>query len=156
MREAPSRTLIEALWQAGARVQAFDPVAMDEMRRIYGNRADLALASNKYSVLEGADALVICTEWQQFRAPDFDEMESLLRGKVIVDGRNLYTPTRLAEDGWHYYCVGRGQPPLSLPVDTNLPPARPSTNPPRSAAEPTAWPPSTSTAAAAARRKIGV
>jgi UDPglucose 6-dehydrogenase len=71
MREAPSRTLIEALWQAGARVQAFDPVAMDEMRRIYGNRADLALASNKYRVLEGADALVICTEWQQFRAPDF-------------------------------------------------------------------------------------
>ena len=156
MREAPSRTLIEALWQAGARVQAFDPVAMDETRRIYGNRPDLALASNKYSVLEGADALVICTEWQQFRAPDFDEMESLLRAKVIVDGRNLYTPTRLAEDGWHYYCVGRGQPPLSLPVDTNLPPARPSTNPPRSAAEPTAWPPSTSTAAAAALRKIGV
>ena len=109
MREAPSRALIEALWQAGARVQAYDPVAMDETRRIYGNRQDLALASNKYSVLEGADALVICTEWQQFRAPDFDEMESLLRGKVIVDGRNLYNPTRLEDDGWRYHSVGRSQ-----------------------------------------------
>ena len=109
MREAPSRTLIEALWQAGARVQAFDPVAMDEMRRIYGNRPDLALASNKYNVLEGADALVICTEWQQFRAPDFDEMESLLRAKVIVDGRNLYNPARLEDDGWRYHSVGRSQ-----------------------------------------------
>jgi UDP-glucose 6-dehydrogenase len=72
MREAPSRALIEALWAAGARVQAFDPVAMDEARRIYGPRDDLVLGSNKYAVLEGADALVICTEWQQFRAPDFD------------------------------------------------------------------------------------
>ncbi len=156
MREAPSRTLIEALWQAGARVQAFDPVAMDEMRRIYGNRADLALASNKYSVLEGADALVICTEWQQFRAPDFYEMESLLRAKVIVDGRNLYTPTRLAEDGWHYYCVGRGQPPLRPPGRHELAPSTPQHEPAALVAEPTAWPPSTSTAAAAARRKIGV
>jgi len=109
MREAPSRTLIEALWQAGAKVQAFDPVAMDETQRIYGDRPDLALCSNKYSALEGADALVICTEWQQFRAPDFDEMETLLRGKVIVDGRNLYNPDRLQGDGWHYYSVGRAQ-----------------------------------------------
>jgi UDPglucose 6-dehydrogenase len=109
MREAPSRTLIEALWEAGAKVQAYDPVAMDETRRIYGTRDDLALASNKYSVLEGADALVICTEWQQFRAPDFDEMECLLRGKVIIDGRNLYNPDRLSGDGWRYHSVGRSQ-----------------------------------------------
>ena len=108
MREAPSRTLIEALWAAGARVQAFDPVAMDEMRRIYGERDDLSLAGNKYAALEGADALAICTEWQQFRAPDFEEMESLLKGKVIVDGRNLYSPDRLQGDGWQYYGVGRG------------------------------------------------
>ena len=107
LREAPSRSLIEALWQHGARVQAYDPVAMDETRRIYGPRADLALASNKYSVLEGADALAICTEWQQFRAPDFDEMAALLQTKVIADGRNLYNPERLRAAGWHYYSVGR-------------------------------------------------
>lgn len=107
MREAPSRTLIEALWQAGARVQAFDPVAMDETRRIYGERSDLSLCSNKYSALEGADALAICTEWQQFRAPDFDEMRILLTERVVVDGRNLYNPVRLKGDGWAYYSVGR-------------------------------------------------
>ena len=95
MREAPSRTLIEALWAAGARVQAFDPVAMDEMRRIYGERDDLSLAGNKYAAVEGADALAICTEWQQFRAPDFDEMQTRMRGMVIVDGRNLYQPGRM-------------------------------------------------------------
>src|SRR5690606_13900158 len=107
MREAPSRTLIEALWAAGAKVQAYDPVAMDEMRRIYGRREDLALASNKYNVLEGAHALVICTEWQQFRAPDFDEMEGLLLNKVIIDGRNIYSPARLNEAGWGYFSIGR-------------------------------------------------
>ena len=107
MREAPSRTLIEALWAAGARVQAFDPVAMDEMRRIYGERDDLSLAGNKYAALEGADALAICTEWQQFRAPDFDEMQTRMRGKVIVDGRNLYQPGRMKAEGWTYYSVGR-------------------------------------------------
>ncbi len=108
MRAAPSRTLMEALWAAGARVQAFDPVAMDEARRLYGARADLALCRSKYSALEGADALAICTEWQLFRAPDFEEMASLLKAKVIVDGRNLYSPERLGADGWHYYGVGRG------------------------------------------------
>ncbi len=108
MREAPSRTLIEALWAAGARVQAFDPVAMDEMRRIYGERDDLSLAGNKYAALEGADALAICTEWQQFRAPDFDEMQTRMRGKVIVDGRNLYQPGRMKAEGWVYSGVGRG------------------------------------------------
>jgi UDPglucose 6-dehydrogenase len=82
---------------------------MDETRRIYGERTDLALCGNKYSALEGADALAICTEWQQFRAPDFEEMENLLKGKVIVDGRNLYNPERLDGDSWNYYGVGRGQ-----------------------------------------------
>ncbi|MCV2216233.1 UDP-glucose dehydrogenase family protein [Thauera sp. Sel9] len=107
MREAPSRTLIEALWAAGAQVHAFDPVAMEETRRIYGTRDDLQLARDKYAALEGADALCICTEWQQFRAPDFDEMQNRLKEKVVVDGRNLYSPTRLREDGWSYYSVGR-------------------------------------------------
>lgn len=109
MREAPSRSLIEALWAAGARVQAFDPVAMRETSRIYGERSDLYLAEDKYAALKGADALAICTEWQQFRAPDFDEMQGRMAAKVIVDGRNLYSPTRLKEQGWAYYGVGRPQ-----------------------------------------------
>jgi UDPglucose 6-dehydrogenase len=127
MREAPSRTLIEALWAAGARVQAYDPVAMDETRRLYGGRADLALFTNKYSALENAHALVICTEWQQFRAPDFDEMQTLLRAKLIIDGRNLYPPTRLAEDGWHYYSVGRTQPTVKAPPPASTSQPEPAT-----------------------------
>ena len=108
MREAPSRTLMEALWQAGAKVKAFDPVAMDETRRIYSND-DLQLCDDKYSVLNDCDALVICTEWQQFRAPDFDEIALRLTHKVIIDGRNLYSPERLEKDNWAYYAIGRGR-----------------------------------------------
>ncbi|MDO8775164.1 MAG: UDP-glucose/GDP-mannose dehydrogenase family protein [Burkholderiaceae bacterium] len=107
MRAAPSRTLMEALWQAGAAVQAFDPVAMKEAGRIYGQHAGLSLCPDKYAALQNADALVICTEWQQFRAPDFAEMETRMRGKVIVDGRNLYQPQKLQSEGWSYLSVGR-------------------------------------------------
>ena len=107
MRAAPSRTLLEALWQAGATVQAFDPVAMKEAERIYGHQAGLCLCPDKYAALQNADALVICTEWQQFRAPDFAEMETRMRGKVIVDGRNLYQPQKLQSEGWSYLSVGR-------------------------------------------------
>jgi UDPglucose 6-dehydrogenase len=107
MREAPSRTLMEALWQAGATVQAFDPVAMDETRKLYGARADLVLCTDKYAALQGAQALVICTEWQQFRAPDFDEMATRLAAKTIVDGRNLYAPDKLQAEGWTYLSIGR-------------------------------------------------
>ncbi|HEY9011479.1 MAG TPA: UDP-glucose/GDP-mannose dehydrogenase family protein [Devosia sp.] len=107
VREAPSRTLIEALWQAGARVQAYDPVAAKEVARIYGTRPDLILAPDKYAALDGADALAICTEWQQFRAPDFDEMASRLRTPLIVDGRNLYLPERLVDHGFVYLSIGR-------------------------------------------------
>jgi UDPglucose 6-dehydrogenase len=107
MRAAPSRTLMEALWQAGAKVQAFDPVAMKEAERIYGQQAGLSLCADKYAALKDADALVICTEWQQFRAPDFSEMETRMRSNVIVDGRNLYQPKKLHADGWVYLSVGR-------------------------------------------------
>lgn len=107
MRAAPSRIVMEALWQAGATVQAFDPVAMKEAARIYGQQAGLTLCPDKYAALKDADALVICTEWQQFRAPDFDEMEARMRSKVIVDGRNLYEPQRLQAEGWTYLSVGR-------------------------------------------------
>jgi UDPglucose 6-dehydrogenase len=107
MRAAPSRVLMEALWQAGAKVQGFDPVAMQEVTRIYGKNPKLTLCSDKYAALENADALVICTEWQQFRAPDFAEMATRMRNKVIVDGRNLYQPQKLQAEGWAYLSVGR-------------------------------------------------
>ena len=110
MREAPSRILMEALWQSGAIVQAYDPVAMEEAERIYGKHTGLSLCSNKYAALQGADALVICTEWQQFRVPDFTEMAMHMRSKVIVDGRNLYQPQQLQAEGWAYFSVGRMAP----------------------------------------------
>ena len=109
MREAPSRTLMEALWHVGAKVKAFDPVAMDETQRIYADDENLQLCDDKYSVLNDCDALVICTEWQQFRAPDFDEIALRLNNKVIIDGRNLYSPERLEKDNWAYYAIGRGR-----------------------------------------------
>lgn len=107
MRAAPSRNLMEALWQAGATVQAFDPVAMKEAARIYAPNAGLTLSPDQYAALEDADALVVCTEWQQFRAPDFAEMAARMRSKVIVDGRNLYQPHKLQSEGWSYLSVGR-------------------------------------------------
>jgi UDPglucose 6-dehydrogenase len=115
MREAPSRVLIEDLWAAGARVRAYDPVAMDETRRIYGARDDLVLTQNKYAALNGADALAVCTEWQQFKAPDFREMAERLTAKVIFDGRNIYSPERLGDDGWTYVSIGRPQVPPATP-----------------------------------------
>ena len=107
MRAAPSRELVESLWQAGAQVQAFDPVAMKEAVRIYGKHDGLILCSDKYAALKNADALVICTEWQQFRVPDFAEMATHMRNKIIVDGRNLYQPNKLRAEGWTYLSVGR-------------------------------------------------
>ena len=107
MREAPSRVLMEALWQAGAKVQAYDPEAMDEAQRIYGDRDDLRLCGTKEACLKGADALVIVTEWQNFRAPDFDLMRQQLREPLIFDGRNLYMPRRIQQRGFIYYSIGR-------------------------------------------------
>lgn len=109
MREAPSRVLMEALWAAGASVQAYDPVAMEETQHIYGLRDDLKLVGTKEAALEKADALVICTEWKNFRAPDFDLVKATLKNPVIFDGRNLYDPERMAERGFDYYAVGRGK-----------------------------------------------
>lgn len=110
MREAPSRTLIEALWEAGAKVQAHDPVAMTEAKRIYGERDDFSLLADKYAALDGADALAICSEWQQFRTPDIDEMAGRMTRKVLFDGRNMLMPERFASNGWTYHGVGRGRP----------------------------------------------
>ena len=108
MREAPSRVLMEALWQAGARVQAYDPEAMQETQRLYGAHPQLTLLGTKETALQGADALVICTEWQHFRAPDWELLKSALARPVIFDGRNLYDPQMLQRRGFTYYAIGRG------------------------------------------------
>ena len=107
MRDAPSRVLMEALWQAGAKVQGFDPEAMDEAQRIYGLRDDLTLCGTAQAALKGADVLVICTEWKQFRAPDFDQIKTLLNTPVIFDGRNMYDPARMVKKGFTYHAIGR-------------------------------------------------
>ncbi|MBA2778984.1 UDP-glucose dehydrogenase family protein [Billgrantia kenyensis] len=107
MREAPSRVLMEALWQAGAKVQAFDPEAMEETQRIYGNRDDLTLCGTKEAALRGADALAILTEWQSFRAPDFELIKQQLAAPVIFDGRNMFEPKRMSIKGFTYNSVGR-------------------------------------------------
>lgn len=106
MREAPSRTLMEALWSAGARVRAFDPAAQNEARRIYGERPDFILCDDQYHALEGADALVVCTEWQEFRASNLIEIGRQMPSKVIVDGRNIFSLRQIGLD-WSYYGVGR-------------------------------------------------
>ena len=108
MREAPSRILMDALWQAGANVQAYDPKSMEETQRIYGIRNDLALMGTKEAALKGADALSVCTEWQNFKVPDFNMIKQELNDAVIFDGRNLYEPERMKDKGLEYYCVGRG------------------------------------------------
>ncbi|NBC49184.1 MAG: nucleotide sugar dehydrogenase [Gammaproteobacteria bacterium] len=107
MREASSRRLMEQLWAAGARVRAFDPVAADEARRIYGERSDLTLVSNRMQATEGADALVICTEWSEFRSPDFAEIKGQLSSPVIFDGRNLFDPSQVNAAGLTYVSIGR-------------------------------------------------
>ena len=109
MRDASSRVLMENLWAAGAIVQAYDPEAMNETQRIYGTRADLNLMGTKESALNGADALVVCTEWNAFKAPDFDLIKETLNHAVIFDGRNLYDPAILEAQGIAYYGIGRGR-----------------------------------------------
>jgi UDPglucose 6-dehydrogenase len=108
MREAPSRVIVDMLLKAGARVRAYDPVAAGEARRIYGDRPDFVLCKNAYEAVEGADALAIVTEWQEFRSPDFDRLKQQLKTSVIFDGRNLYDPGMVSRFGFTYYAIGRG------------------------------------------------
>jgi len=107
MRKAPARVVMEALWYAGAKVQAFDPEAMNECQRIYGSRDDLILMGTKETALKNADALIIVTDWQQFKAPNFKQIKNELREAVIFDGRNLYEPAKLKDEGITYYSIGR-------------------------------------------------
>jgi UDPglucose 6-dehydrogenase len=109
MREAPSRVLMQALWDAGASVRAYDPKAIEETRRIYPDQAGLELCDNSLDALVGADALVVMTEWQEFRSPDFDIIAKELSSPVIFDGRNLYDPDYLKLSGIEYFGVGRGK-----------------------------------------------
>src|SRR6185437_3307120 len=109
MREAPSRTLMEAVWRAGAKVRAFDPEARGETARLYGARDDLVLCDDPYAALESADALAIVTEWKAFRSPDLDRIRAALRTPVLFDGRNLYDPATIEAAGIAYYDVGRGR-----------------------------------------------
>ncbi|HEY8682904.1 MAG TPA: UDP-glucose/GDP-mannose dehydrogenase family protein [Rhodanobacter sp.] len=109
MREASSRPLMEALWNAGAKVRAFDPQAVGETRRLYGSRDDLMLCEHAYDALQDADVLVVVTEWKAFRSPDFQRIRAALREPAIFDGRNLYDPATVEEAGLAYYGVGRGR-----------------------------------------------
>ena len=108
MREAPSRVLMEALWEEGANVRAYDPEAMGEADRLYPEQDGFELCDTAYGALEGTDALVIMTEWQEFRSPDFQLLKEKLADDVIFDGRNLYEPDAVDVFGLKYYAIGRG------------------------------------------------
>ncbi|RDH44663.1 UDP-glucose dehydrogenase family protein [Zooshikella ganghwensis] len=108
MREAPSISLMSAIWASGGRVQAYDPEAMGAARDLFGHRNDFSLVGSPEEALQGADALVVCTEWHVFRAPDFELIEKQLSYPVIFDGRNLYDPDRVKYYGLQYYGIGRG------------------------------------------------
>jgi UDPglucose 6-dehydrogenase len=107
MREAPSRAVVEGLVAHGARIVAYDPVAMAEARRVFGDQPGLAYADSALQALEGADALLILTEWKEFRSPDFDRIRELLRQPLIFDGRNMFAPSVVTQAGIEYHGIGR-------------------------------------------------
>ena len=107
MRAASSRVLIKGLWDMGATVTAYDPVAMNEAKRIFGDESRLTYAETPAAALKGADALVIVTEWKEFRAPNFDAMKADLKNPVVFDGRNLYNPSQMREREIEYFAIGR-------------------------------------------------
>jgi UDPglucose 6-dehydrogenase len=117
MRDAPSRALMEALWASGAKVRAYDPEAMHECERIYGERTGLFLCGSREEAVNGADALVICTEWKNFRTVEPEWLKQSLNYPIVVDGRNLFDPMLMSRSGLLYYAIGRGEKPVRL-LDT--------------------------------------
>jgi len=107
MRAASSRTLMEALWDAGAKVRAFDPIAHEEARRIYGEREDLLICASAEEALDGADVLAVVTEWIEFRSPDFEQIRAKLNYPAIFDGRNIYEPHAVNAAGLSHFSIGR-------------------------------------------------
>lgn len=105
IREAPALYMIDALTEAGATLTAFDPEAMNNVKQVVGNK--IHFAENQYAALQNADALIIATEWSEFRTPEFEKMNSLLKNKVVFDGRNVYDAAQMKELGYHYESVGR-------------------------------------------------
>ena len=108
MREAPAIVVVNGLLERGAQVRVTDPVALHEARRHFGDR--VTYCEQAYEAVDGADALVVCTEWNQFRNPDFDRLRSLLKEPVVIDGRNIYSDSHLPEKGFTYVGVGRPNP----------------------------------------------
>ena len=109
IRDAPSLVIMEALWAAGASIRAYDPQAMAETERHYPDEERLTLCESRDEAIQGADALIVITEWNEFKAPDFEQLASILTSPVIFDGRNLYDPQLLKSLGFDYYCIGRNQ-----------------------------------------------
>ncbi len=105
MREAPSLIIIDKLLEAGAKVVAYDPVAMEEGKRILGDKVEMA--NDEYEACIDADAMILVTEWSEFRSPNFRVLQKLLKNKLIFDGRNIYDPAEMAEQGFSYYAIGR-------------------------------------------------
>jgi UDPglucose 6-dehydrogenase len=107
MREAPSQTVVRGLLERGASVTSYDPVAMDEARRVFGAMPRLAYSASPMEAVAGADALVIVTEWQEFRSPDFGALRRALRQPLLFDGRNLFDPKEVRAAGLEYFGIGR-------------------------------------------------
>ncbi|NDA52948.1 MAG: UDP-glucose/GDP-mannose dehydrogenase family protein, partial [Betaproteobacteria bacterium] len=107
MREAASRVVIESLWEHGCEIVAYDPVAMDECRRIYGDHPQLSLAGTPLEAARSVDALFILTEWKEFRSPNFQELKQRMKQAIIFDGRNLYEPQLVRDRGFEYWAIGR-------------------------------------------------
>ena len=107
MREAPSLVVMRGLTERGATVVAYDPVAIDEARARTSGWTGIEFAPSATAAIEGADALVIVTEWKEFRSPDFEHLRSAMRERVVFDGRNLFEPGLMASEGLEYHCIGR-------------------------------------------------
>jgi UDPglucose 6-dehydrogenase len=119
MREAPSRVLLESLWREGASVQAYDPKAMPEADRIYGQSEQLKLCEDPYQALSGCDALIVMTEWKSFWSPDFVRIKQLLKNPIVFDGRNIYSPAQLNALDFTHYSIGR-KPMINKPLADSL------------------------------------